>query len=257
VSATNVVVSGSLTAPASFSLPYSQITGAPSAYTLPAATTSTLGGVIAPSSGGLTVDGSGNISFNWPYVSPDGNLSFGSTAGSHAYIDDNGHFYTWALGGITLATWYGTATFQQVDTNAPALYLINSNGAGWLALGQDGSSSVAPTLFLDASGCGGNMYWLASYSDGSFGINNNSLSYAKASVLYSNPSGGCDLNDRNAVYAGGGVAVGGDEIAVSNGSGYSTLSGRDDGTTPTNTSTPVGWTHVHVNGVDSWIPYYQ
>src|ERR1700683_3187615 len=100
VSATNVVASGSLTAPASFTLPYSKVTSKPTTlsgygitvsvaltsgsyadpswitslafskltgtpahyYTLPVATTTTLGGVIVPVSGGLAVDGSGNVS---------------------------------------------------------------------------------------------------------------------------------------------------------------------------------------------------
>jgi hypothetical protein len=92
VSATNLIASGSLTAPASFTIPYSQVTGRPTLgslaalaptgtassstylrgdaswavlpadYTLPVATTTTLGGVIVPTSGGLAVDGSGNLS---------------------------------------------------------------------------------------------------------------------------------------------------------------------------------------------------
>jgi hypothetical protein len=131
VYATNVVVSGSLTAPTSFTLPFSQLSSTPttlggygitdpivltsgsyanpswltslayakltgtpalgslaalsptgtagsstylrgddswasvpSSYTLPAATTTTRGGVIVPASGGLTVDGSGNVSIS-------------------------------------------------------------------------------------------------------------------------------------------------------------------------------------------------
>ncbi len=31
----------------------------------------------------------------------------------------------------------------------------------------------------------------------------------------------------------------------------------DDSTTPSNTVTPVGYAKITVNGVDSWLPYYQ
>jgi hypothetical protein len=58
---------------------YSDLNGAPGAYTLPIATTSVLGGVKAPSDGNLTVAGDGTIDLGFsPVKSVNGNLPNGS-----------------------------------------------------------------------------------------------------------------------------------------------------------------------------------
>ncbi len=99
VSAANVIVSGSLTAPALGSLAALSPTGTassstylrgddswalvPGGYTLPAATTTTLGGIIVPASGGLTVDGAGHVSISVvPWATISGAPAFITSSGA-------------------------------------------------------------------------------------------------------------------------------------------------------------------------------
>jgi hypothetical protein len=274
VSATSVAVSGNLTAPPSFTLPFSKLAGLPTTlagygitnaepalgnpstdgYVL----SSTAAGArswVAPGGGGggsltldtsvtavgfsdsggtlylaninaagglVQLDGSGRLpavdgsqltnlpgggggGVTWPLVSTDGNLSFGSGAGTKAYIDDTGN------GSFTQAVFAGSAFNSGSD--------FSSDGSLTLG-GGDVSDNGRGVLTLDN------------------GFSINSL------VIFDSSGSFCST-----------LAAG--SIVVSAGAGNLTTPLSDHSTAPANTATPAGWTQCTINGTTSWIPYYR
>jgi hypothetical protein len=86
-----------------------------SSYSLPAATTTTLGGVIVPTSGSLVVDGSGNISLGIATVSALG----GIIVGSGLSITGGGVLSVTSSGGVT-----------SFNTRTGAVTLLNTDISG-------------------------------------------------------------------------------------------------------------------------------
>ncbi len=160
------------------------------------------------------------------------------------------------------------------------------NGAGGLvALGTDnsiellgstdsGNNSIAIGLASVASNGGIAIGWAAVVSGegvsigypgsgitsatGGVAVGNNAVETANGVAIGRTvTASGFGANFVSGTYAGTGLAIGGDEIAVPNGEGYATHSLYDASTVPINTVTPVAWCSVLVNGTQSWLPYYQ
>ncbi len=116
---------------------YSDLIGAPPAYSLPIATSSVLGGVLVPASGNIIIDGSGNISLNPTLV-------------------------TKINSALTTVTTQGGGTSMVYNVTAPTLTLktlaagtnvtITDNGSGLLTIASTGGGAGTITLSGDATG---------------------------------------------------------------------------------------------------------
>src|SRR5206468_1827891 len=129
-------------------------------YTLPAATQTTLGGVIVPTSGNLSVDGSGNISVASTVWTTPGTI--GSTTpntGAFTTLSASGNVTLSGTGTLKLPVGTdaqrGTAAQGMLRFSSTSVRLETYNGTGWDTFVRVAGDTMTGTLSLSSLTCTG------------------------------------------------------------------------------------------------------
>jgi hypothetical protein len=252
------------------------------ATTAQSATTSTVSGTASNLSAGaagpadaLTVSGTTLADWasqwgaiTWPLVSTDGNLSFGSEAGTQGWIDDNGvgSFQGLASGTSVLGQ---PSYFVGNNSSNPVLCFVAPNGDyggskliiqsesyGYseVQMGNPEDNECSWTFLTGVSQFGNPPSFSGEKTSMGLGAYGEFTSmWVFGSDAYGGPYFTCNTHT-GAAYVGRGTDTGSGGMLQVNGP----YEFNDDSTTPTNTSTPAGWIHFkRVDGSDAWFPYYQ
>lgn len=187
-------------------------------------------------------------------------MTYTSASGSTAVIVSGSGSIT-PGGGVTTGS-NGVAVSGTVAALDQTPGTVHVSG---LALIGDGSATVTiasadgtTSLTLSASNIGTlNSAALDPLLVSSDGI---ILNYGDSLSLNSNGSIGCvsvNCEFMNFIGAGSGIYLDDSTFFGATLASWQSTLNPDLSTTPTNTVTPVGWIQTTVNGVTSWIPYYQ
>jgi len=284
VSATNMVVSGTLTAPSSFTLPFSQLTSTPTTLAGYAITdaepalgnpstdgyvlSSTTGGVrswIAPGvsalDSSLTAVGfsltSGTLYLAGVNSSPGALVALDSSGfldypnSTTPLADSSGNLYNNLFNLLVDGSGNIYVSSQLIDSSSSpgtAGQVLTSTGSS-VAWGTAGNLTVGGTpLSSFLSGTYGCAWEAASVTD----LSGHAWNLSNASILTQNRI--VHLIDQDGTIGLTDGSVSGLAAFQSNKSLARAVS---DSTTPTNTTTPAGWIHTTVGGVSSWVPYYR
>jgi hypothetical protein len=258
VSATNVVVSGSLTAPASFTLPFSRLTSTPttlSGYGITDAEAA-LGN---PGADGYVLSSTALGVRSWIAPGGGGSLALDSNTAGVLTLTSGVLAFSVApntTGGLALLGSDGSIAFlgtTDTEQSSVAIGLSSHATGGGFALGThasglNGSVAIGPCASgTNGGGATGNYasvvtggscgYYATATSGGAIGYGAFESGGGFAGGSTANATSGAALgngttetgggaNFCGGSYAGTGIAINADEIAVWNGSGHATITGQ-------------------------------